>query len=80
MGFLMWELDLPGARSRPPRAAWSPACSPAHEPEASHLGVLEAVAGRELVDRAYAAMTAPGAPPYRWHEFGDAMLLLPLPG
>lgn len=50
-----------------------------HEPEASHLGVLEAVAGRELVDRACAAMTAPGAPPYRWHEFGDAMLLLPSP-
>ena len=50
-----------------------------HEPEASHLGVLEAVAGRELVDRAYAAVTAPDAPPYRWHEFGDAMLLLPSP-
>ena len=29
-----------------------------HEPEASHLDLLEAVAGRELVDRAYADVTA----------------------
>ena len=48
-----------------------------HEPEASHLDLLEAVAGRALVDRAYADITAAGAPHYLWHEFGDAMLLIP---
>ena len=48
-----------------------------HEPEASHLDLLEAVAGRPLVDRAYADVTAPDAPHYLWHEFGDSMLLLP---
>jgi S-adenosylmethionine:tRNA ribosyltransferase-isomerase len=48
-----------------------------HEPEASHLLLLEAVAGRALVDDAYAAVTAATAPRYLWHEFGDAMLLLP---
>jgi len=47
-----------------------------HEPEASHLDLLEAVAGRALVDRAYADVTAPDAPHYLWHEFGDSMLLL----
>ena len=45
-----------------------------HEPEASHLLLLEAVAGRPLVERSYAAAVALG---YRWHEFGDAHLLLP---
>ena len=48
-----------------------------HEPEASHLLLLEAVAGRALVDEAYAAVTAASSPRYLWHEFGDAMLLLP---
>jgi S-adenosylmethionine:tRNA ribosyltransferase-isomerase len=48
-----------------------------HEPEASHLLLLEAVAGRALVDEAYAAVTADDGPRYLWHEFGDAMLLLP---
>jgi S-adenosylmethionine:tRNA ribosyltransferase-isomerase len=48
-----------------------------HEPEASHLDLLDAVAGRHLVDRAYADITAAGAPTYLWHEFGDIMLLLP---
>jgi S-adenosylmethionine:tRNA ribosyltransferase-isomerase len=45
-----------------------------HEPEASHLLLLEAVAGRELVDRAYAAASETG---YRWHEFGDSCLVMP---
>ena len=45
-----------------------------HEPEASHLLLLEAVAGAELVGRAYAAALAAR---YRWHEFGDSCLLLP---
>jgi S-adenosylmethionine:tRNA ribosyltransferase-isomerase len=48
-----------------------------HEPEASHLDLLEAVAGPGLVDRAYADVTAPDSPHYLWHEFGDSMLLLP---
>jgi S-adenosylmethionine:tRNA ribosyltransferase-isomerase len=45
-----------------------------HEPEASHLLLLEAIAGRALVERSYAAALAHG---YRWHEFGDVHLLLP---
>jgi S-adenosylmethionine:tRNA ribosyltransferase-isomerase len=45
-----------------------------HEPDASHLLLLEAVAGRELVERSYEAAVAAG---YRWHEFGDSHLLLP---
>ena len=45
-----------------------------HEPEASHLLLLTAVAGPRLVQRAYAAAVDRG---YRWHEFGDSCLLLP---
>jgi S-adenosylmethionine:tRNA ribosyltransferase-isomerase len=45
-----------------------------HEPEASHLQMLEAVAGREVLDVAYEAASAGG---YLWHEFGDVNLLLP---
>lgn len=48
-----------------------------HEPEASHLDLLEAVAGDDLVIRGYAAITEQRAPTYLWHEFGDVMLLLP---
>ena len=45
-----------------------------HEPEASHLDLLEAVAGRELLDRSYAHALGQG---YLWHEFGDLHLVLP---
>jgi S-adenosylmethionine:tRNA ribosyltransferase-isomerase len=45
-----------------------------HEPEASHLDMLHAVAGRRLVDRSYAAALEAG---YLWHEFGDLHLILP---
>jgi S-adenosylmethionine:tRNA ribosyltransferase-isomerase len=45
-----------------------------HEPEASHLRMLEAVAGRELLERSYEAAIAGR---YRWHEFGDVHLILP---
>jgi S-adenosylmethionine:tRNA ribosyltransferase-isomerase len=45
-----------------------------HEPDASHLLMLEAIAGRELVERSYAAALEHG---YRWHEFGDSHLLIP---
>ncbi len=45
-----------------------------HEPEASHLHLLEAVAGRSLLERSYARALAGG---YSWHEFGDFHLVLP---
>ena len=45
-----------------------------HEPGASHVHLLEAVAGTELVARAYAHAEQQG---YLWHEFGDSCLLLP---
>jgi S-adenosylmethionine:tRNA ribosyltransferase-isomerase len=45
-----------------------------HAPEASHLLLLEAVAGRALVRTAYGAAVEHR---YLWHEFGDAMLFLP---
>jgi len=45
-----------------------------HAPGASHLALLTAVAGDDLVARAYAEALRSG---YRWHEFGDSCLLLP---
>jgi drug/metabolite transporter (DMT)-like permease len=45
-----------------------------HEPEASHLLMLEAIAGRALLEDSYEASLAEG---YLWHEFGDVHLLLP---
>ena len=45
-----------------------------HPPEASHLLLLESVAGPAPVQGAYEAAVAG---PYLWHEFGDSMLLLP---
>jgi len=45
-----------------------------HPPQASHLLLLEGVAGLELVSRAYDAAVAER---YLWHEFGDSMLFLP---
>jgi S-adenosylmethionine:tRNA ribosyltransferase-isomerase len=45
-----------------------------HAPDASHLLLLEAVAGAGLVQRAY---TAAIERRYLWHEFGDLCLLLP---
>lgn len=45
-----------------------------HEPEASHLLMLEAVAGRAAIDRGYEAAVLGR---YLWHEFGDVHLLLP---
>jgi S-adenosylmethionine:tRNA ribosyltransferase-isomerase len=44
------------------------------EPDASHLLMLEAVAGRALLERSYEASLAER---YRWHEFGDAHLIVP---
>jgi S-adenosylmethionine:tRNA ribosyltransferase-isomerase len=45
-----------------------------HEPRASHLLMLAAVAGPALLERCYAEAVEAG---YRWHEFGDSNLLLP---
>ena len=45
-----------------------------HAPGASHLQLLEAVAGPDLVDRAYREAIRLR---YLWHEFGDSCLLLP---
>jgi S-adenosylmethionine:tRNA ribosyltransferase-isomerase len=45
-----------------------------HEPRASHLLMLEAVAGAPLLARVYAEAVRGG---YLWHEFGDLNLLLP---
>ena len=44
-----------------------------HDPMASHLLLVEAVAGRRLTQAAYDAAVAEG---YLWHEFGDSALLL----
>ncbi|MGW3416876.1 S-adenosylmethionine:tRNA ribosyltransferase-isomerase [Streptomyces phaeochromogenes] len=48
-----------------------------HEPEASHLLMLEAVAGRAAIDRGYDAALRGR---YLWHEFGDVHLILPEEG
>jgi S-adenosylmethionine:tRNA ribosyltransferase-isomerase len=45
-----------------------------HAPEASHLKLLEAVAGADLVETAYRRAVGEH---YLWHEFGDSMLFLP---
>jgi len=45
-----------------------------HEPQASHLQLLEAAAGEPLLRRCYDEALATG---YLWHEFGDSHLILP---
>jgi S-adenosylmethionine:tRNA ribosyltransferase-isomerase len=45
-----------------------------HEPEASHLAMLDAVAGRALVVASYETALAER---YLWHEFGDVHLIVP---
>ena len=45
-----------------------------HDPMASHLAMLFAIAGQELVRSSYAEAVAAG---YLWHEFGDSNLILP---
>jgi S-adenosylmethionine:tRNA ribosyltransferase-isomerase len=65
--------DLVLGPDRPPRmvdgliTGW-------HDAGASHLLLLEAVAGPELVAAAYREAIDNG---YLWHEFGDSALLLP---
>lgn len=43
-----------------------------HDLSSSHLWVLEAVAGRDVLQRAYTAAREHG---YQWHEFGDSHLI-----
>jgi S-adenosylmethionine:tRNA ribosyltransferase-isomerase len=45
-----------------------------HGPKASHLSMLEALAGRQHIARAYDALLGHR---YLWHEFGDVHLILP---
>jgi S-adenosylmethionine:tRNA ribosyltransferase-isomerase len=45
-----------------------------HEPESTHLGLLEAFAGRTALAQSYEEALACG---YLWHEFGDSHLILP---
>ncbi|MCU1659726.1 MAG: Queuosine biosynthesis protein [Pseudonocardiales bacterium] len=45
-----------------------------HAPGASHLQLLQSVAGAALTERAYAEALRER---YLWHEFGDSCLLLP---
>jgi S-adenosylmethionine:tRNA ribosyltransferase-isomerase len=45
-----------------------------HDPEATHLLMLRALASEELLDRSYREALSHG---YLWHEFGDSHLILP---
>jgi len=45
-----------------------------HEPRATHLAMLEALASHAHLQTAYDAALAEK---YLWHEFGDLHLLLP---
>lgn len=44
-----------------------------HEPRSSHLMMLSAIAGGELLSRSYAQALGRG---YLWHEFGDVHLII----
>jgi S-adenosylmethionine:tRNA ribosyltransferase-isomerase len=44
-----------------------------HEPRATHLAMLEAIAGREHIEKAYTDALSHG---YLWHEFGDLHLIV----
>jgi len=44
-----------------------------HEPQSSHLAMLEAIAGRGAIAASYRAALSRG---YLWHEFGDSQLVL----
>ena len=45
-----------------------------HEPRATHLAMLEALASRDHLRAVYDEALREG---YLWHEFGDLHLLLP---
>ena len=44
-----------------------------HDPMATHLAMLYAIAGEEMIRSSYAEAVASG---YLWHEFGDSNLIL----
>ncbi len=44
-----------------------------HEPQASHLQMLAAIAGEEVLERSYHEALDRG---YLWHEFGDSHLII----
>jgi S-adenosylmethionine:tRNA ribosyltransferase-isomerase len=44
-----------------------------HEPRATHIAMLEAIAGRDHIEKAYADALSHG---YLWHEFGDLHLIV----
>ena len=46
-----------------------------HDPATSHLAMLYAIAGKEMVQEGYSEAVREG---YRWHEFGDSHLILPV--
>lgn len=45
-----------------------------HEPEATHLAMLQVLAGLEHLRLTYSEALRQG---YLWHEFGDLHLILP---
>jgi S-adenosylmethionine:tRNA ribosyltransferase-isomerase len=45
-----------------------------HDRDSSHLAMLEAIAGRDLLERSYEEAARAG---YLRHEFGDLHLVLP---
>jgi len=65
--------DLVIDGSRPPRVV-DGLLTGFHEPKATHLAILEAMAGRSHVERVYRVALESG---YLWHEFGDLNLWLP---
>jgi S-adenosylmethionine:tRNA ribosyltransferase-isomerase len=44
-----------------------------HEPASTHLAMLTAVAGRDVIEASYEEALRES---YRWHEFGDSHLIL----
>jgi S-adenosylmethionine:tRNA ribosyltransferase-isomerase len=46
-----------------------------HDPQATHLAMLTAIAGEPMIVSAYAEAIREG---YLWHEFGDSHLILPV--
>jgi S-adenosylmethionine:tRNA ribosyltransferase-isomerase len=44
-----------------------------HEPQATHLGMMEALTGRTHLELSYREALQEG---YLWHEFGDLHLLM----
>jgi S-adenosylmethionine:tRNA ribosyltransferase-isomerase len=65
--------DLLVGPKRPPRLV-DGLLTGFHEPKATHLAMLAAIAGRGPLERAYHAALEAG---YLWHEFGDLHLLIP---